>query len=253
MSSPTKREGIEALDTTSNSITRRQLLYVLIIFLACAMGVRYFFKDLRSKSRAASCPNDVWELYQDLRPYAAAHDGLVPPINRPRGNLMMDPDGFYPEHLTNSCWLQCEWSPARRRNDGTHKNDDLGVAGFNDDSFCYLPWAIRTEEEGLAFIEAYKTLDLENRDQELTVSINGEERILPRIRLTEKAIQQGDDDGGEAIPIIVEWPDLNHVGGTVYYAGGYGRIMRIGDGFPMTEAFIAGLREIGSLDGPVPE
>lgn len=246
-------EGNESQPTSSRPAKTRTALGCLLFVFVCIAGTYFGLGELRNRSRAASCPNDVWHVYVALKNYAESHDGAVPLISKIRGNLMMDPAGFYPEYLDNSCWVQCEWSPARRPPSVAHKNDDLGIAAFNDDSFCYLPWAVRNEEEGLAFIEAYKTLDLNNRDQNLTVTINGETRELPRVRITEKAIKRGGDDGGEEIPILVEWPELNHDGGTVWYAGGYGRIMRMGDGFPMTESIITGLREIASLDHPVPE
>jgi hypothetical protein len=127
----------------------------------------------------------------------------------------------------------------------------LGIAAFNDDSFCYLPWAIRSEEEGLAFIDAYKTLDLEKRDEDLVVVIDGEQRVLPRNKLTNEALQES--GGDRKVPILVEWPGLNHRGGTVCYLDGTRSVVTLWSGFPMTDAFISGLREIASLDRPVPE
>lgn len=227
------------------------LTFTLIGFAALGGCAFYALEVMRSQSRAASCGNDVWVLYQALTKYADKHDGRVPPISETRGNLMMDPAGFYPEYLDNSCWVQCEWSPARRPPNVANKNDDLGVAAFNDDSFCYLPWAIRSEEEGLAFIEAYKTLDLERRDEDLVVTIDGAQRELPRIKLTHEALQEY--GGHWKVPILIEWPGLNHRGGTVYYADGSNGILTSGSGFPMAKAFIIGLREIASLDHPVPE
>jgi hypothetical protein len=190
-------------------------------------------------------------VYLALKNYAESHDGAVPLISKIRGNLMIEPAEFYPQFLDNSCWVQCEWSPARRPPSVAHKNDDLGIAAFNDDSFCYLPWAIRSEEEGLAFIDAYKTLDLEKRDEDLVVVIDGEQRVLPRNKLTNEALQES--GGDRKVPILVEWPGLNHRGGTVCYLDGTRSVVTLWSGFPMTDAFISGLREIASLDRPVPE
>jgi len=130
---------------------------------------------------------------------------------------------------------------------------DFGSAAFNDDSFCYIPWEIRTEEEGLAFIEAYKKLDLNDRDNDLVIEINGEQRVLPRVKLSQYVIREGRNEREPNIPLVVEWPDHAHIHGTVWYSNGYGRLMNVGDGFPMTEEFIAGLREIASFDKPIPE
>ena len=195
--------------------------------------------------------NDLRALFHAVELYASEHDGLLPPISPARGNLMIDPVGFYPEYLTNSCWVQCEYSPARQRR-GSDGDDDLGMAAFNDDSFCYLPWEIRNEEEGLAFIEAYKKLDLAKRGEDLVVEIDGETRVLPRVRLSAVVIGGGWDTDAADIPFVVEWPDHAHIDGTVCFTNGSIGRMDIGDGFPMTEAFLTGLREIASMDKPVP-
>lgn len=244
-------EGNESQPTSSRPATTRTALGCLLVVFVCIAGTCLGLGELRSRSRAASCPNDVWVLYQAIARYAEDHDGVVPPISETRGNIMMAPAGFYPEYLDNSCWVQCEYSPARRSSEVSDKNEDLGVAAFNDDSFCYLPWAIRSEEEGLAFIEAYKTLDLETRDEDLVVTIDGEQRVLPRIKLTREALLEY--GGHWKVPILIEWPGLNHRGGTVYYVGESADVLTPGSEFPMTEAFISGLREIASLDRPVPE
>ncbi|GMV90405.1 MAG: hypothetical protein AMXMBFR82_01830 [Candidatus Hydrogenedentota bacterium] len=244
-------EGNESQSTSSRPAKTRTALGCLIVVLVCVAGTYFGLGELRSRSRAASCPNDVWHVYDALKNYAESHDGAVPPISDIRGNLIIDPAGFYPEYLDNSCWVQCEYSPARRPPEVSDKNDDLGVAAFNDDSFCYLPWAIRSEEEGLAFIDAYKTLDLEKRDEDLVVTIDGEQRVLPRIKLTNEALQES--GGDRKVPILVEWPGLNHRGGTVCYLDGTRSVVTLGSEFPKTDAFISGLRAIASLDHPVPE
>jgi len=221
-----------------------------VVVVVVGLCVRWF-SQTRLAARAASCPNDVHELFCALRLYAADHDGLVPPLSAVRGNITVDPDGFYPHYLSNSCWVQCEYSPIRQGSDD--KDADLGLAGFNDDSFFYLPWEMRDEEEALAFITAYRTLDLSRCDDDLTVEIDGESRVLPRVGLSREVMTQGREDGAPYVPIIVEWPNHAHIKGTVYYSNGFRRLMDVGEAFPMTERILAGLREIASLDKPVPE
>ena len=227
---------------------------VCLVVLFVLGGVGYFgLRQMNRTARAASCPNDVYHLFQALRQYAADHDGLVPPISVVRGNIMMDPDGFYLKYLTNSCWTQCEYSPARQKRDGHHKNDDLGNSAFNDDSFCYLPWETTTEKEALAFIQAYKNLDLRKREDDLHVMIDDKLHTLPRTRLSSEVLRQGFEDGAPEIPLIVEWPNHAHIRGTIYYTNGFREMKDIGDGFPMTADILAGLREIASMDRPIPE
>ncbi len=234
---------------------RRARAIVINIVAVLAVGLIgvgcYFFWELRQSSRCASCTNDVFILREGLREYAAEHGGLVPPISPTRGNLMIDPEGFYPTYLDNACWLQCEWSDMRRTAGSEGKNEDLGLSGFTDDSFCYLPWEIRNEAEGLAFLEAYKSLNLNNRADNLTVHVGGAVRVLPRIRLSDATLVRELDDARYDIPVAVEWPDKFHRGGTVLYADGSIRTLNMGEAFPMTKDFIDGLHEIASMDKPL--
>lgn len=243
-------------------MNKRAVSIAVVVVLILAVLVVFAIRELRKtqqSARLASCANDVIVFDWAVHGYAEAHDGLFPPIDDVRGNLMVEPEGFYPDYLDNSCWVQCEYS-LLRRDHGGDKNDDLGVAGFTDDSFVYIPWAIRNEEEGLAFIEAYRKLDLSKRDQDLVVTIDGEERVLSRIRLTiaemdsYRAKRKGRSvaDGPPAVPYLIEWPDHAHDGAIVTFTDGYRPRMWAGDDFPMSKAFLQGLREIASIDRPVP-
>ena len=156
------------------------ILMAITVFVVFVILAARGFYEMRQQARIASCMNDIRMVHNAFDVYAEQSGGLLPPISATRGNLMMGPEGFYPECLPNSCWLQCEWGEVRRR--GRDKNQDLGREGFNDDSFVYIPWEIRSEAEAMAFIEAYKTLDLKERDKDIKVTIDGTERVLPRTR-----------------------------------------------------------------------
>jgi len=190
-------------------------------------------------ARAASCANDVFCLYRALERYAADHDGAFPPVSGIRGNLMMDPEGFYPKYLENSCWVQCEYSPIRQKS--TDSNQDLGVFAFNDDSFCYLPWEIHTAQEARAFLKGYAELDLSKRDGPLSVDLDGEAVVLPRAT------------AASTTPVIVEWPNHAHAKATVYYADGRAELGEVGAILVLEAWFIEGLYQLASLDKPVPE
>lgn len=221
---------------------------VLLIGASIA-GASFVYFIMHQGARRASCRNDVFVLREYLRAYAADHDGLIPPLSQTAGNLMMDPAGFYPEYLKNSCWLQCEWSDIRRR-PNHHKNEDLGLAAFNDDSFCYLPWALTSEAEGLAFVEAYKRGNLPPANEDLVVEVDGHTRVLPRIRLSSSVLDRTlDESDPPGIPIAVEWPGKFHTGGSVLLSNGWIVTMQLGDEFPMTHNFIAALREIARPAG----
>ena len=212
------------------------LALILLVIGALLFAVS---RTLTPAARAASCANDVFYLHRALEQYAADHDGLFPPISAMRGNLMMDAEGFYPEYLDNSCWVQCEYSPVRQ---GTTKDEqDLGVFGFNDDSFCYLPWEIHTAQDARAFLKGYAELDLAQRDGPLSVELDGETVVLPRVTTA------------SSTPVLVEWPYHAHPKSIICFTDGRRTLTDVGE-ILVTEAwFIKGLYEIASLDKPVPE
>jgi hypothetical protein len=230
----------------------------VVLTLLATWGLKEM-RESREASRLASCANDVIFLHWAVHNYATEHDGLFPPIDDVRGNLMVESDGFYPKYLDNSCWIQCEYSPVRREHGG-HKNGDLGLAGFTDDSFVYLPWTIRNEQEGVAFVEAYRKLDLLRRDEDIVVVVDGEDQILPRIKLSEsqmksyQAALQGEpgSDRSRPVPYLIEWPDHAHDRAVVTFTNGSRQYMSNGDGYPMG-LFVQRLREIASIDRPVPD
>jgi len=222
-------------------------ILVLIAMSAIAMAILY---KMRQAARVASCKNDIRMLHYAFEKYATQHDGLLPPLSATRGNLTIDPATFYPDFLPNSCYLQCEWSEARRRGGSKNKNNDLGDSGFNDDSFVYIPWEIRDEAEALAFVEAYKALDLSDRENDLTVTIDGQPRVLPRTRHIPFSDMPRDDL--EAVPVFIEWPDHYHEDSVVVLSDGAAVRRGFSEPFPISDQFIAALREIATLDGPLP-
>jgi hypothetical protein len=215
-------------------------------FAIAAVG----YWNMRQAARRASCANDLKQLWLFLSTYAGEHDGSFPPTSEKRGNLMMDPEGLYPDLMLSSRWVQCEYSEARKHATGEH--GDLGPSAFNDSTLCYLPWEIASEEEGMAFIDAYKALDLSQRENDLLVNIDGEQRTLPRVRKRSRSGKDLDSPPRHPTPIVVEWTHSRHADMCVLYSEGSVEMMKMGDGFPMTEPFIAALREIATLDGPFP-
>lgn len=230
-------------------LSRNGLITILLTIYVVFMIVVPEFYQMRQDARIASCMNDIKMLHVPFEKYAEEHDGRLPPISPVRGNLAIDPEGFYPDYLPNSCWLQCEWSKTRRQ--GEDKSRDLGREGFNDDSFVYIPWEIQSEAEALAFVEAYKHLDLKDRDKDLKVTIDGEMRVLPRTRLIPwNASLTADTD---PVPVFIEWSDHYHQDAVVLLSNGAATRREFSDPFPISDTFLAALRKIAALDDPLPD
>ncbi len=215
-------------------------LVLLIIILIPGVWGYIKLRELSKVVRSASCANDLMQLSLFLKMHAEARSDRLPPISATRGNIMMDPTGFYPEFMKSSAWVQCEYSDARRHTDQPDETD-LGPDAFNDDSFFYLPWELRNEAEGLAFIEAYRTMDLNNRDKDLNTTVDGNFRALPITRVRSES----------PVPVLVEWSTPRHTRRSVLYSDGSVRSMNLGQGFPMTEAFLKGMETIADLDGSI--
>lgn len=222
------------------------LLGVFALSLIATAGA--VFHRMREEARQASCCNDIMVLRDALFAYAADHDGLFPPISPIRGNLMVDPAGFYPEYLDNSCWLQCEWSAVRRARGSAGKNADLGVAAFNDDSYCYLPWALQNDEDAIAFIDAYRFLDFARQADDLVVKVDGIPRIVPRIRIGDRNLSETSLSNGPGYPILVEWPDRAHRGANILFSDGTIAQMQMSEGFPLSKPILTALSDLAALD-----
>lgn len=231
---------------TSKGRSRPKLLWALIgtlltLFIAVPAVL---LSHARQIARQASCANDLRSLALRLEEYAENHHGLFPPIHPTRGNIMMDPTGFYPEILNSSAWVQCEYSDARRHPNQPDEND-LGLEGFNDGTFFYLPWAIQNEEEGIAFIEAYQHLDLNHREADLPITTrDGHTRTLPRTRYHDPNNTNGGNSRPAPVPLLVEWPHTRHARLCVLYSDGSVWALELGEGFPASNAFMAGMRKI---------
>lgn len=226
---------------------------VVVLVVSSSMIGLY---KLRQDTRVASCANDVFFLNKAIREYANAHNGFFPDLDDVRGNLMIEPEGFYPNYLDNSCWVQCEFGPLRLA-PGKEDEVNLGVEGFSDASFVYIPWVIHSEEEMLAFIETYKTMDLKQQNTDLEINLERQNNYLARICRpkqgmsmywsTDKTLDSMNPNMRPS-PFLIEWPSQGHAQSNVFYTDGTSRRMKLGDGFPMTENILQGLREISQLD-----
>jgi len=107
------------------------------------------------------CPNNLKQMGLVFKMYANESNGMFPPIDDWHGNLTFEKDGVYPEYLTDLKILQCpDASP----------NAPVMLSGsVSDHSYVYLGWAVGSETEGLALLDAYDGLDPAQVDKDLSV------------------------------------------------------------------------------------
>jgi prepilin-type processing-associated H-X9-DG protein len=234
------------------------LVAVAIIGILAAVLIPALAKA-RESARRSACANNLKQMGLITRMYANENKGRFPTIDNVKGNLIFEGDQVYPEYLTDVGVLVCPSNP-----DDYSVRDTLAES-ISSKSYVYLGWAVTSEREGLAALDAYRRASESELDMDLSVPEGegnaGGSRIL---RLSEdigrriinvKSFDSTRRDRNESrdpvraisgyssIPIMWEWPS-SHVpaGANVLYLDGHVEFIRYPGKFPMTEAFIEELR-----------
>jgi prepilin-type processing-associated H-X9-DG protein len=201
----------------------------------------------------ASCANNLKQMGLVFKMYANKRNGRWPQIDDRRGNLMAEGEEIFPEHLTDLNILTCQGDSLL----GGDAEPASIENKITDESYFYLGWAVTTEEEGLALLEAYESLDLAKRDVDIPIdpskSSTGH-KMFYRLRegIERFFITDIDDPAASAvaqsnIPVMWERPG-NHEpeGGNVLYLDGHVEFLRYPGKFPMTTAFMKRCEEISA-------
>jgi prepilin-type processing-associated H-X9-DG protein len=163
---------------------------------------------------------------------------------------MTEGDEIFPEYLTDVHVLRCPGSAPHALIAPPWKADDV-----TDESYFYLGWAVTTEEEGLALLEAYESLKLSERDADIEVgegkgNVGGKvffrlREGIERFLITDINQPAAPPNLQSKIPLI--WDRLgNHMpdGGNVLYMDGHVEFVKYPGKFPMTERFMTALEAL---------
>jgi len=200
----------------------------------------------REAARRASCQNNLKQMGLVCKMFANEHKGAFPTIDDRRGNLAPEGSQIYPEYLTDLNILRCPSDTEAPPFTYPFTADDV-----DDRSYFYLGWVVRTEEEGLALLDAYEDLDLAKREEDIEL---GDGKVLRRLKEGVERFFITDFDNPAAsahfqseIPVM--WDRLGHHepdGGNVLFMDGHVEFIRYPGKFPMTEKFMQRLEEISS-------
>ena len=207
----------------------------------------------REAARRASCTNNLKQMGLVFKIFANEHkEGKFPMIDDRRGNLAPEGDEIYPEFLPNPSILRCPSDTDSEPIEAPYTVDDV-----DDRSYFYLGWLVTTEEEGLALLDAYESLDLAQRDEELAVpegkgNVGGNKIFrlrdgIERFLITD--INQPPPSAALQNRIPIMWDRLGQhevEGGNVLYMDGHVEFIRYPGKFPMTEKFMKRLEEISA-------
>jgi len=205
--------------------------------------------DARSR---ASCANNLKQMGIVFKMYANEHNGRWPHIDDRRGNLIVEGEEIFPEYLTDLNVLRCPGNAAHEPIPRSATAEDV-----TDQSYFYLGWAVTTEEEGLALLDAYESLDLAKRDADIPIdpekSSMGHKRFYRLREGVERFFMEDINDPAASavtqsnIPVMWERPG-NHEpeGGNVLFLDGHVEFLRYPGNFPMTTAFMKRCEEISA-------
>ena len=198
----------------------------------------------------AECANNLKMMGLVFKMFANEHKKeMFPVIDGRRGNLIVDADMIFPEYLTDLSVLQC---PADTKIKVPATADDV-----TDQSYFYLGWVVTTEEEGLALLDAYESLDLDQRGEDIEVAESkgtvGGNKIfrlregIERFLITDINQPIPPRELSSKVPIMWDRPGQHEAGGgNVLYIDGRVEFVKYPGKFPMTEKFIKRLEEISS-------
>jgi len=167
---------------------------------------------------------------------------------------MIEGEAIYPEYLTDLDVLRCPGNADHAALQRRGTPDDI-----TDDSYFYLGWVVTTEEEGLALLDAYESLDLAQRDKNIPIDTSrrspGHEQLHPlregieRFFITDINNPAASAMAQSEIPVMWDRPG-NHRdpdGCNVLYMDGHVEWVRYPGKFPMTEKFLNGLLAVSAV------
>ena len=132
--------------------------------------------------------------------------------------------------------------------------------GIDDHSYWYFGYLLPNEKIAAAFLQAYHALAQSGQPLQLGEKLSAGGVDIPRLRVgVEELLQSDINDADEAaavkarIPVMIERPGFHDGGSNVLFLDGHVEFLPYPGPFPMTEAFIEGLRALEEQLDPMTE
>ncbi|GMV92879.1 MAG: hypothetical protein AMXMBFR82_26570 [Candidatus Hydrogenedentota bacterium] len=205
----------------------------------------------REAARRATCQGNLKQMAMVCSLHAEEHGGLYPELMATPGEFCMDPAKISAQHLTDPSFLACP-------SDETPPPSSGGIGErVTDDSYYYLGYVVTNEDEGRAFVDAYRQHAAAGDGFEGDLpappgaGTGGSDRFL-RLRTDPNAMlpnQSGLPPGAipalAEIPVMFDRPD-NHIppGINVLYLDGHVEFIRMEERFPAQQWFLDELAKL---------
>ncbi len=200
----------------------------------------------------ATSQNNLKQMGLVCKMYANESKGQVyPPISPVPGKLMIDAAAIYPEYLSDVTILA---RPGCKALEIDFDNPDFAQIMIDDRCYLYLSHAVTTEEEGLAYAEAYRKAaesragfeqDFDTPNGKLYRLREGVERFF----ITDIGNPAGAVIAQSRVLVMMERPVGETVEGiNVLFMDGHVEYVRKGV-FPYTDTFMNALLALDALEG----
>lgn len=201
-------------------------------------------KVTQEHARRASCRPQI--LLLECSFYAEEHEGMYPPLSPQYGRLTFDAKaikrGVYLHDYFCEFDRDISWDMYQKISESTP---------VNDWSYVYLGYFLENEEQGRAFINAYRSRIAQGGTFEEDLVVEGlgtchGQNVLYRLRELDALPPEAAclKQHTSSIPVIIEWPGNHHGGGHVVYLDGHREFVKYPGKFPMTREFIKSLLAI---------
>lgn len=250
-------------ETHTKRTRRRGCLVVGVLVFLCAIGALvWLYREVVEGMKSEDIVVKPKTLGFWMEMYAKGHDGFFPPLDSEPGCLMFTKDSLYPD---NDMIPWALVSDVDKKScaifDKLVEGDLEGNRKYIDDhSFIYLGYAMTSEEEGLAFIDAYRAQiekglgfeeDLPVEPGRGTAGTDTLFRLRTDIErvLFEKHAPAKERTAPMRIPVLLERPGhhRHNTGGWVLFLDGHCEMIPYPGPFPMTARFIEGLQSLELL------
>lgn len=122
---------------------------LVAILVHALLGARETYKLSR-------CADNLKQFGLVFKMYANEHRGTYPPLSRVPGRFVPAWEEVYPEYLDDPSIFVCPSGVTARSQGDVTTSWDVEYPVWDDYSYVYFGYAIKNEEQGFAFLDAYE-------------------------------------------------------------------------------------------------